>query len=216
MEFPFLAYFEEWQWENFLSLNRPYYRFLSKIFYFNMMPQGHDKDYKFSTYVRGKNIEVNPGKISRIIVRTVGSETFAEDKQFNFVEASRVVFQDKSLACECFDTNRLPLHMRLLHLIITHTITPRSGKHSSITHEDLWLMYRIVTKNPPNLSKVIIGHLKTIIKRDDGAALPYGNLVTKLLNLEIGDINEEKSHPIGNKIGATSVRLIGFMQDESG
>lgn len=72
-------------------------------------------------------------------------------------------------------------------------------------------MYRSVTKNLPNLSKVIIGHMKSIMKKDDGAVLPYGNLVTELLDLEIKDINEEKSHPIGNKISTASIGLIGFM-----
>ncbi|GLU18226.1 hypothetical protein SLE2022_345370 [Rubroshorea leprosula] len=180
-----------------------------------MISLGNDMDYKFSTYVMGKNIEVNSRKITRIIGRIVGTAPFAEDKQFNLVEAYRFVFQDRFLVCECFDTNRLPLHMRLLHLIITHIITPRSGQHSFITQEDLWLMYRIVTKNPPNLSNVIVEHTKSIMKKDDGAALPYGNLVIELLDLEIGDITREKSHPIGNKTGATSVRLIGFMQDKS-
>ncbi|GLT86607.1 hypothetical protein SLE2022_047370 [Rubroshorea leprosula] len=223
--FPFLEDFKKWNWIQFLTMERNYYTSLVKVFYFNMDLNGSREDgsrhivnhtggNKFNSFVLGKEFEIN----DRIVKKAIGvrvANGCKYDASFNDVEACKVVFEDNTLTRACFDINKLSMHRRLLHLIISYIINPRAGKHSGMTREDLWLMFKIITKDPPDLAHWILKCIKEI-RNKHAAKLAFGKVISKILDNTFGKhIHEEfTAHSSETPIGKNSLSLMGYEEKD--
>ncbi|KAL2520450.1 Uncharacterized protein Fot_24373 [Forsythia ovata] len=73
-----------------------------------------------------------------------------------------VIFKDLSLKNVNKKAAELGPHERILQLIVVHTINPCSRKYNVITREGLWLMWKILSYEPPNLCHYMLNEMVTL------------------------------------------------------
>jgi len=112
-----------------------------------------------------------------------GDDTIPEN--FNLVEASKVVFGDNRITAFVKKVNKLDMHARLLHLLICQVFNMRSGSFALISKDDMYLMYKIVQRDPPSLGTFIARRMVRAVKwskkANNNLAHPYGQLVSKII-----------------------------------
>lgn len=91
------------------------------------------------------------------------------------------------------DVNELSVHNRLVHLMVCQTLHPRGGNWSTMTKEDVFLMWKIIKGQRPNLGKFIVRKMTNAVEwskdRKHTQGLPYGKLVSWIITKHCGDLN---------------------------
>ncbi|KAL2552471.1 Uncharacterized protein Fot_06090 [Forsythia ovata] len=100
---------------------------------------------------------------------------------FDKLQACREIFKDPSIRKVNKNAAELGPHERILHLIVAHTINPRSGKFNVITGEDLWLMWKILSYEPPNLCHYMLNEMVTLSSSTVNH-LKYGMAISEILD----------------------------------
>lgn len=104
---------------------------------------------------------------------------------YDCIEASRVITGNPYLTTRITDAKDLPPHLRILLVIISQNLNPRNGKHTTLTKRNIFWMYQILKKEPPNLSTVFLWTMKDAIWKNEFEnsceGLPYGKLVPKII-----------------------------------
>ena len=114
---------------------------LVKVFFSNgnNVYNGRKSDKRFKTNIGSTECEVNTNLIHNMFGIPEGGEGYST-WTLNYAVPCRLVFEDNSIMEFISDTTRMSLHNRLLRIICTQVLVPRSGNFSQITKEDLWLM----------------------------------------------------------------------------
>ncbi|KAL2512887.1 hypothetical protein Adt_18487 [Abeliophyllum distichum] len=92
----------------------------------------------FSTYVLGTSFHNTASVLSLHLGLSDKGEEYPTS--FDKLQACRVIFKDPSIKKVKKNAMELGPHERILHLIVAHTINPRSRMFNVIIGEDLWLM----------------------------------------------------------------------------
>ncbi|KAL2492008.1 Uncharacterized protein Adt_27636 [Abeliophyllum distichum] len=100
---------------------------------------------------------------------------------FDKLQAYRVIFKDPSTKKVNKNVVELRPHERILHLIVAHTINPCLGKFNVITGEDLWLMWKILSYEPPNLCHYMLNEMVTLSSSTVNH-LKYGMAISEILD----------------------------------
>ncbi|GAB4841245.1 hypothetical protein Ancab_021978 [Ancistrocladus abbreviatus] len=137
-------------WLKVLTETYPIHDHLVRYFYANMVVITPYQ--KLKTWVKGKEIVITPRVLANCL--EVPETGIYNDQQrkwpsrapFTFEEALEGVFGDKQAdAIQNWSTIHLSLPLRLLHVIVTHFIEPRSGTFAKVTMRDLFLLHAMIS-----------------------------------------------------------------------
>jgi len=84
----------------------------------------------------------------------------------------------------------LKLDERLIAFIVSWIVTPRGNNHSTLSKEDLLLIYCIMNKVKLNWIHIFKDHMQKAIRLSD-FHYPYAILISKILHYFEVDIEEE-------------------------
>ncbi|KAL2513358.1 hypothetical protein Adt_18958 [Abeliophyllum distichum] len=132
------------------------------MFYANIQVLNCDSERQeeFSTYVLSTSFHITTSVLSLHLGLSDKGEEYPTS--FDKLQACHEIFKDPSIKKVNKNTAELGSHERILHLIVAHTINPRSGKFNVITGEDLLLMWQILSYGPPNLCHYMLKEMVTL------------------------------------------------------
>jgi len=110
-----------------------------------------------------------------------------------------------------FSVGGLKLDERLIAFIVSWIITPRGSNHSTLSEEDLLLIYCIMNKVKINWIHTIKEHMQKSIRLSD-FHYSYAILISKFLHYFEVDVEEELAEIIKalSEINSGSLRKMGF------
>lgn len=157
----------------------------ARIFYDYGVATDEKYDDHFRTHLLRDDFKVSENKVRHILgydVYNGGESEMLVD--FDLVKACRVVCNDERIAAFTSETNLMDPDNRILHLMVSQTIHPRGGNFTTVSQEEIRIMYRIIMDTPPNLCGLIIKKMLDAVswcKLDsNNFGLPYRKLVTKI------------------------------------
>ncbi|KAL2553654.1 uncharacterized protein Fot_07273 [Forsythia ovata] len=178
IKFTYLARFRAFGWSRYLSMNRGVYQDIVRMFYANIHVPNCDSEWheEFSTYVLGTSFHITTSVLSLHLGLSDKGEEYPTS--FDKLQACREIFKDPSIKKVNKNAAELGPYERILHLI---TINPRSGKFNVITGEDLWLMWKILSYEPPNLCHYMLNEMVTLSSSMVNH-LKYGMAISEILD----------------------------------
>ena len=216
--FPYLEHFRVFGWLDFILLHRDIYIDAVRMCYSNASNAYHRNNFddRFKSRVCGKSFEINRSLIHNLFGIPEGGLLY-ESWSFNVVEATQVVFEDESLTHFIDSTSHLSMMHRLLHLICVHILVPRKGNFSSVTKEDLWLMYNIITRQRVDLCAIIVHEMIGVFSRKN-RSLPYAMAISLILENKIDNLGNVRSVSIhkSQHINRGSLIRMGYKEDKEG
>lgn len=209
IEFKFMKDLQDWKWYDLLISNAVILPNCVRAFYFfgdndNVDANGEKYGTKhidqFINNVLGKQILINGDVVNDFL----GLEKQGESRipsNFDFVRACRIVYGRPRLETWVDNVKWLDVHTRFLHLMVVQALVPRSGNYTSICPLDMYLMCKIIEKQPPNLGVFIARRMTKAIGWSHSTnkyKLPYGVIVSNLVRKEVGRIprNEVTSEEV--------------------
>ena len=110
-----------------------------------------------------------------------------------------------------FSVGGLKLDERLIAFIVSWIITPRRSNHSTLSEEDLLLIYCIMNKVKLNWIHIIKDHMQKAIRLSE-FHYPYAILISKFLHYFEVDIEEELDEILkpSSWINSGSLSKMGF------
>jgi len=105
----------------------------------------------------------------------------------------------------------LKLNEKLIAFIVYWIVTPRGSNHSTLSEEDLLLIYYIMNKVKLNWIHIFKDHMQKAIRLSD-FHYPYAILISKFLHYFEVDIEEELAEIINpsSEINSGSLSKMGF------
>ncbi|KAL2517900.1 Uncharacterized protein Adt_14147 [Abeliophyllum distichum] len=151
------------------------------MFYANIQVLNCDSERQeeFSTYVLGTSFYITTSVLSLHLGLSDKGEEYPTS--FDKLQACREIFKDPSNKKVNKNATELGPHERILHLIVAHTINPRSGKFNVITGEDLWLIWKILSYEPPNICHYMLNEMVTLSSSTVNH-LKYGMAISEILD----------------------------------
>jgi len=182
---------KEQRLKRFLELTGNIYPDLVKVFYTNL--QFHSDS--LVSHVKG---------VDMVITNDVWIAVFG--LKFPGVRINR-----SKLWVRNFSVGGLKLDERLIAFILSWIITPRGSYHSTLSKEDLLLIYCIMNKVKINWIHTIKDHMQKFIRLRD-FHYPYAILISKFLHYFEVDIEEELDEIIkpSSEINSGSLSKMGF------
>lgn len=176
-------------WANLLTLREPIYPSLVKVFYSNMLISDTAPN-KIFTSVGGVEIAFDVEELNRILmIPNEGFQVFSSRKKiqkpwFNVVDAVRNICRRSDLSeffCTAsFKAQALPLQVRVLHSIIQHFISIRTGHFDEVTRLDVRLLDSILVDRKVDVGYILVQHMLDT-PDNKSRSLPYGSIITRVL-----------------------------------
>lgn len=176
-------------WTNLLTLREPIYPSLVKVFYSNMLISDTAPN-KIFTSVGGVEIAFDVEELNRILmIPNEGFQVFSCRKKiqkpwFNVVDAVRNICRRSDLSeffCNAsFKAQALPLQVRVLHSIIQHFISIRTGHFDEVTRLDVCLLDSILVGRKVDVGYILVQHMLDT-PDNKSRSLPYGSIITRVL-----------------------------------
>ena len=132
-------------------------------------------------------------------------------EEFNKMQFYKSCLKNPLSQVRNFSVGGLKLDERLIAFIVSWIITPRGSNHSTLSEEDLLLIYCIMNKVKINWIHTIKEHMQKSI-RLCGFHYPYAILISKFLHYFEVNIEEELAEIIkpSSEINSGSLSKMGF------
>jgi len=196
----------------FLELSGNIYPNLVKVFYTNLQFNGDT----LNSHVKGVDIvitndvwaAINGLKFSRLRINKGNLRVI---KEFNKMQFYKNCLKNPLSKVRIFSVGGLKLDERLIVFNFSWIITSRGSNHSTLSEEDLLLIYCIMNKVKLNWIHIIKDHMQKAIRLSN-FHYPYAILISKFLHYFEVDIEEELDELIkpSSEINSGSLRKIGF------
>jgi len=111
-------------------------------------------------------------------------------EEFNKTQFYKSCLKNPLSKVRNFSVGGLKLYERLIAFIMSWIITPRGSNHSTLSKEDLLLIYCIMNKVKINWIRIIKEHMQKSIRLCD-FHYPYAILISKFLHCFEVNIEEE-------------------------
>lgn len=189
---------------------------LVRLFYANLRPC---KNEGFETMVLNTRIVITKTILSRILdCQFSGYCEFFKNMWPSDFEVSF----DQAKACICEKPDAIPdgqlgpldlsFEVRVLAHIVCTTILPRTGSFSTLSQRDTLIVYCLITKKKLDLGAWIIGYMLESIS--DCTSLPYGLIITRILQFYRIDISAWKKCPVSACYNARAFASMGYVKTE--
>ncbi|KAH9698155.1 hypothetical protein KPL71_023904 [Citrus sinensis] len=206
-------------WKQALSIEEPIYENLVRVFYSNIELPSARRD-ELHTYVGGIRIELDEPELCSILgIAYGGLDLYTARKELSFsnfrhVDGVRNICRRWDLSDDIcslsFRSQLLPFQIRILHIILQHMVTLRQGHTDEVTRLDIGLLDSLIRRRHVSLSYTILSHMLSTPKVSN-RSLPYGSIITKILNHFRVPIIE----PVfleTRKLGRDIISAIGFFK----
>ncbi|KAK9083506.1 hypothetical protein Scep_029977 [Stephania cephalantha] len=114
-------------------------------------------------------------------------------------------------------TTELIVLARLIHILVSWSLTPRKGSHSSILHFDIFLMWCVLNGKKIDLAYVIYHHMKSAQAYQKGP-LPYDTHLTLFFKSMAKSVVDNKFHveksDQNHILDMSNLIMIGLVFDE--
>ena len=165
----------------FLELSGNIYPDLVRVFYTNLQLNGDI----LVSHVKGVELEITNEvwtavtglKFSGLKINK-GNTGIVDE--FNKMKFYKNCLKDPQARVTKFGVRGLKLNERLIAFIVSWILTPRGNNHSTLSEEDLVLIYCIMNKIKLNWIHIIKDHMQKAIRLCD-FRYPYAILITKFL-----------------------------------
>jgi len=203
---------KEQQLKWFLKMSGNIYPDLVKVFYTNLQFNGDN----LSSHVKGVDIEIthevwiaitglryNGLRINKCNLGVV--------EEFNKMQFYKSCLKNPLSKVRNFSVGGLKLDERLILFIVSWIVTPRGNNHSTLSEEDLVLIYCIMNKVKLNWINIFKDHMLKATRLSD-FHYPYAILISKLLHYFEVDLEEELTEVVkpSSEINSGSLRKMGF------
>jgi len=203
---------KEQRLKRFLELSGNIYPDLVKVFYTNLQFNGDT----LNSHVNGVDIVITNDVWAAITglkfsgVR-INKGNVGVIEEFNKMQFYKNCLKNPLSKVRNFSVGRLKLDERLIALIVSWIITPRGSNHSTLSEEDLLLIYCIMNKVKLNWIHIIKDHMQKVIRLSH-FQYPYAILISKFLHYFEVDIEEELDEIIkpSSEINNGSLSKMGF------
>ena len=177
-------------WKQALSIEEPIYENLVRVFYSNI-EFSFTRRAELYTSVGGIRIAFNESELCSILGITYGGlDLYTTRKELSFsefrhVDGVRNIYRRRDLSDDIcalsFWSQLLPFQIRRLHIILQHMVNLRQGHTDEITRFDIGLLGSLIYRRHVSLSYTILCHIMSTPKVSN-RSLPYGNIITRILN----------------------------------
>lgn len=205
-------------WKNVLVIKEKYSENLVKVFYSNMIITSEFSG-RIVTNVGGIPIEFDVTTLNRILgtpndgLELYSTRTKIDYPWFSIENAVRKICRRSDLSSEfCrspLKSQALPLQTRILHYVLHHVITPRSGHGDEVNRLDVAIMDCILEGRVLNIGYIILHNMLNtphITKK----SLPYGSIITRILKFFKVPITEPTFlNP--KELGDEAIANLGFI-----
>ena len=182
---------KEQRLKRFLEMTGNIYPDLVKVFYRNLQFNG---DILIS-HVKGVDIEItndvwtaiNGLKYSGL---RINKGNLGVIKEFNKMQFYKNCLKNPLSKVIIFSIGGLKLDERLIAFIVFWIVTPKGSNHSTLSEEDLLLIYCIMNKVKLNWIHIFKDHMQKVTRLSD-FHYPYAILISKILHYFEVDIEEE-------------------------
>ena len=174
-------------WGNLLNMGTEVYPKYIRLF-FATLTVGWEAGGLFTvkSSIGGHEIILNEAILSEILgiphvgIRAYEIKTWPVCKGFDYGEALAYLLGNDVAenAPRKIFANQLPLRSRLLHLICTHNLIPRSGHREEVTFMDVFVVERLLKERKFNLPYIMLKHMEAACETKKN--LPYGLLFTHI------------------------------------
>ncbi|BAT99379.1 hypothetical protein VIGAN_10080400 [Vigna angularis var. angularis] len=184
----------------FLTLEGPYYPDLIKVFYSNLKISANGY---LLTEVNRRKIRFKPADWLNVAnLKYDGQKlcysTIPDDFPYDRDMAlATMVIPDLEGGQGVLTVGCLNINDRLLHYIIVHMLTPRPGNYARLLHEDIFMIWVLKNNIPINWPHHIMQHMLKCKVSD--TALPYGVLITHIMQYCGVDVSADPSTQIGSR-----------------
>lgn len=227
IDFPYLDRLKEWGWWDYIQLNCQIMPNIVRVFYFlgdntkyerGVRMEGVTLVNSFVTFVLDKYFYVNANVISEFLTNpncSTGEIDRPED--FDFDEACRLIYNDNSLTAFKKNTVDMPIHHKILQLMVCQVFNPRAGGFAFASHDDIFWMYKIIKNERLNLCEKISRRMVEYVcfsKNDNKYGLPYAKLVLNIVAKRCGKIiNQEQidNSKVKSAVALESMGKIGWV-----
>lgn len=202
-------------WKNVLVVNEHYYEHLVKVFYSNMDTEVSNR---IVTNVGAVHIEFDVALLNSILrTPNEGLELYSarakiKEPWFSLENAVRKICRRRDLStafCNSpLKSQALPLQTRILHYVLHHVITPRSGHADEVSRLDVAILDCILKERVLSIGYIIFHHMlstPSLAKR----SLPYASIITRILEYFRVPITESISLN-SRELGDDSIVNLGF------
>ena len=119
----------------------------------------------------------------------IGLELYTSPKElqfncFSYVDAVRNIYIHRDLSDDVcslpFQSQLLPMQIRILHSILQHIVTPRKQHSDEVTRLDVGLLDCLFRRRPVNLGYIILHHMLSTLAVNN-KLLPYGSIISRIL-----------------------------------
>ncbi|GAV60949.1 hypothetical protein CFOL_v3_04477, partial [Cephalotus follicularis] len=176
-------------WRSLFKIKEVCYVELVNVFYSNFtMVHGNYGQLILSSDIKGKTITFGPNKGVEILnIPNQGLTTFEEKKWltrsdgFSVKECLRMIYLDGENIHSNMElrTNKLNIHLRLLHHIIALHMLPTGGGYARMSRMEGFLMWCIITERQYKIPSLIM-HIMLRTSQRSYAILPYGIILMKI------------------------------------
>jgi len=182
---------------DFVSLNFPHYVDLIKVFYLNL--KVYVNGYLLSK-VNKKKIKVKPNDWFNI------AHLMYQGKKLSYPNIPEYLSYERQMALDIMVrpdlegeivkiVRSLNINYRLLHFMVVHWLTLRPANFAKVLKEDIFMIWALKNKIYVNWPHHI---MQTMLKsKGDDAPLPYGILITRIMQYNGVDLFVEVSTTIG-------------------
>ncbi|KAH9724959.1 hypothetical protein KPL70_007685 [Citrus sinensis] len=174
--------------ESALDFDDRVYPNLIRVFYSNIAISATRLD-RMVTHVGGVLIEFDIEDLNNILGIPNVHNIYTFRKEFSFVDFVHPdgvwnICRHRDLTNDIcalpFQSQLLPLQVRILHTILQHIVTPRKCHSDEVTRMDVGLLDSLLEGRPINLGYVILRHmLSTPVVNH--RLLSYGSIISKIL-----------------------------------
>lgn len=226
VRFEFLEKLEEWGWVQLLNMKGEVYPNLVKLFYFNgdcthyndddESVYGRDHKGDFKTTVLGQTFVVDEALIRQNLEVAMKEEgaRYIEDG-FNYENACAVIYNQPNMTWQESNINLMSFHVRLLHLVLGHSLLPKGGSYADLTKSDKFFLSKVLLKDPPNLPALMVRrmiqgvvHCKTASNK---MALPYAILVSRIIKKKCGGLVNKQERIACERTAPFNLHSVGLM-----
>ena len=203
---------KEQRLKRFLELTGNIYPDLVKVFYTNLQFNGDS----LVSHVKGVDMVITNEvwtvviglKFSGIRINRGNLGVFEE---FNKMQLYKSCLKNPLSKVRNFSVRGLKLDERLIAFIVSWIITPRGTNHSTLSEEDLLLIYCTMNKVNINWIHTIKDHMQKAMRLSD-FHYPYAILISKFLHYFEVNIEEELAEIINpsSEINSGSLSKMGF------
>jgi len=202
---------KEQRLKRFLDLSGNIYPDLVKVFYTNLQFNGDT----LNSHVKGVDIVITNDVWTTITGLKysglrINKGNLGVIEEFNKMQFYKNCLKNPLSKVRNFSVGGLKLNERLIAFIVSWIVTPRGSNHSTLSEEDLLLIYCIMNKVKLKWIHIFKDHMQKVIRLSDFHYL-YAILISKILHYFV-DNKEELAEIVkpSIEINSGSLRKMGF------